>query len=180
MKKILKCEKDSVKKTYIQQQNSFIHKPAINYKKYKNISPKYNKYINKKTNKNNNNNSKNNLNEKKNDYMKKNKINIDKNKNNSKLFNNSRNNKNDFLYNDQKKKKKSKDRNLLKFLTININNNENNINKDKIYYLNVNETTACDTFINKVIYTGHNSIIEQIILEKIENPVIEKGIKLYK
>ena len=33
----------------LRNKNSFIHKPAINDKKYKNISPKYNKYINKKT-----------------------------------------------------------------------------------------------------------------------------------
>ena len=35
-------------------------------------------------------------------------------------------------------------------------------------------TTSCDTFINKIVYKRHNSIIEEMILEKLENPKIEK------
>ena len=61
----------------------------------------------------------------------------------------------------------------MKFLTIN-NNNNHKLNNDNRYYLNVNMTTSCDTFINKIVYKRHNSIIEEMILEKLENPKIEK------
>jgi len=167
---IQKCEADLLKKTYIQRTNSYIHKPAINNNKYKNISSKYNKYLNNK-----NNNNKDNYYKKKKDNKEIKKLKIDKNKKDSKLIYSSRNKENNFVYNISKDKKQSGNKNLLKFLTTNINNSNAKLNKDNIYYLNVNERASCDKYINKVVYKGHNSIIEQIILDKLENPDIKKG-----
>ena len=165
-----KCEADLIKKKYIQKTNSYIHKPATNINKYKNISSKYNKYLNK-------NNNKNNYYKKKKDNNEIKKIKIDKYNNDSKIVYSSRNKKNNFIYNVSKEKKQSYNKKLLKFLTTNINNNSNDkSNNENIYYLNVNERTSCDTFINKVVYKGHNSIIEQIILEKLENIDIKKEV----
>ena len=72
------------------------------------------------------------------------------------------------------KSKKNKKENILKFLICNINKKQKK-NNDNIYYLNVNETTSCETFINKVFYKKQNDFMEDIIIEKIEKPKKEKN-----
>lgn len=157
-----KFELDMFKKKYIQNKHSFIFKPSINDKKYKNISTKY--YQDSKNKTNNFNINKNKINGK--IKLSNKKTNSKKEKNNKSRYNNNLKDKDQFI-------KKNKQKNVLKFLTIN-NNNNHKLNNDNRYYLNVNMTTSCDTFINKIVYKRHNSIIEEMILEKLENPKIEK------
>ena len=67
------------------------------------------------------------------------------------------------------KNKSSLKVNHLNLLLKNINNKAQLINKNNIYYINVNEKMSCDTFVNKIIYKRHNSAIDNIIFQNIEN-----------
>ena len=160
-----KNELDIIKKKFMHRKESYLYKPYINYNKCKNITSIYNysKYKNNKiqTSKNN---------EKimnKTDINKKKKTKIKQNLSMQNAKNESVN------VNDKSFKiKKNKKINPLKFLNCNINNKKY-INNNNIYYLNINQTTSCDTFLNKIIYKRHNSLIDDMILEKIEKPIKE-------
>ena len=153
-----KFELDILKQTYKQNQFSYIYKPAINIKKYRNIKPKYNQCNNII------NNNKNHLNTKRKD--KNNKNNLKKYINSNKNKNHTSRNVNDILPNKKNSTQTNDQTNLLKLL--NINNKKKKLINDNRYYLNINETTSCDNFINKIIFKGHNSVIEEMILDKIE------------
>ena len=85
-----------------------------------------------------------------------------------KLNSSNQNTHNENINNKSFKIKNNNKINPLKFLICNINKKK--FINNKIYYLNVNETTSCETFINKVFYKRHNSFIDDIVLEKIERP----------
>ena len=99
------------------------------------------------------------------DRKKKN-INID-NKSKEKSVNNKNKNFTTIIEDINKKKKEKKNKNSLKYLISNINNKKRLI-KDNIYYLNVNETTSCDTYVNKINFQGRQSFIKKIIMESNE------------
>ena len=155
------CELDSIKQKYKHNQYTYYYKPAINYKKYKNISPKYNKYINKininkfiQKRKNNAVHDKNNRNPIK--------------KSNIKKFTSNSWDKN--YYNKNKNQKQDKDEQKRLNILLSKINNKKKINKNNLYYLNVNETTSCETFVNRIFYKRHNSFIEEMVLDKYKIP----------
>ena len=138
-----KYELDFIKKKYNQNKHIYVYKPKNNNKKYNRISPKYDKYSIKKVN--------NNINKNLNPRYKLSMY-IEKNTNNK-----------------IQKNKSSLKVNNLNLLLKNINNKAQLINKNNIYYINVNEKMSCDTFVNKIIYKRHNSAIDNIIFQNIEN-----------
>jgi len=171
-----KYELDFIKKKYNQNKHIYVYKPKNNNKKYNRISPKYDKYSIKKIN------YKNSVVAKKEKFLKDNKkANIKKVNNNInknlypryKLSMYIENNKNNKI---QKIKSPSKVNNL-NLLLKNINNKAQLINKNNIYYINVNEKMSCDTFVNKIIYKRHNSAIDNIIFQNIENSENTKKFK---
>ena len=160
-----KCELDSIKQKYKQNQYTYYYQPAINNRKYKNISPKYNKYINKI-----------NINKfiqkrKNNDVPNKDQRNSIKKSNIQKFTSNSWD-KN--YFNKNKNKKQDKDGQKRLNILLSKINNKKIFNKNNLYYLNVNETTSCETFVNRIIYKRHNSFIEEMVLDKYE---IKKKLK---
>ena len=157
-----KYELDYLKKKYKQNQITYVHKPVININKYKKILPKYNKYANNNRMKSSKEKSK----EKSLSDRKKKNINID-NKSKEKSVNNKNKNFTTIIEDINKKKKEKKNKNSLKYLISNVNNKKRLI-KDNIYYLNVNETTSCDTYVNKINFQGRQSFIKKIIMESNE------------
>ena len=163
-----KYELDFIKKKYNQNKHIYVYKPKNNNKKYNRISPKYDKYsINKINNKNS-------VVARKEKFLKDNK------KENIKKVNNNINKNLNPRYklsmyiekntnNKIQKNKSSLKVNNLNLLLKNINNKAQLINKNNIYYINVNEKMSCDTFVNKIIYKRHNSAIDNIIFQNIEN-----------
>lgn len=167
-----KYELNFIKKKYKQNQLTYVHKPAININKYKNIPPKYNKYSNNKINKLKP--SEENRKDKSFSFKNENNINIinkSKEKNINNKYNNDINIIQDII---GKKYKEEKKKNSLKYLISNINNKKKLI-KDNIYYLNIDEATSCDTYINTINYNGRHSFIKQIILETHETPKKRKN-----
>ena len=167
-----KYELNFIKKKYKQNQLTYVHKPAININKYKNIPPKYNKYSNNKINKLKP--SEENRKDKSFSFKNENNINIinkSKEKNINNKYNNDINIIQDII---GKKYKEEKKKNSLKYLISKINNKKKLI-KDNIYYLNIDEATSCDTYINTINYNGRHSFIKQIILETHETPKKRKN-----
>ena len=165
-----KYELNFIKKKYKQNQVTYVHKPAININKYKNIPPKYNKYSNNnKINKLKS--SEENRKDKSFSFKNENNLNIKiNNKSSEKNMNNKY--KNDINIIEDiigKKYKEEKKKNSLRYLISKINNKKKLI-KENIYYLNLDETTSCDTYINTINYNGRHSFIKQIILETHEIP----------
>ena len=157
-----KYELNFIKKKYKQNQIKYVHKPTININKYKNIPPKYNKYSNNKINKLKP--SEENKKDKSFSFKNETIININ-NKSSEKNLNNKY--KNDIKIGEDIIGKKGKDerkKNSLKYLISKINNKKKLI-KENIYYLNVDEATSCDTYINTINYNGRHSFIKHIILE---------------
>ena len=166
-----KYELDFIKKKYKQNQITYVHKPTININKYKNIPPKYNKYPNNKINKIKK--SEENRKDKSFSFKNEKKININNKSIEKKVNNKYKNHLNITEDLVGKKYKENQKKKSLKYLISKINNKKKLV-KENIYYLNVNESTSCDTYINKINYHGHHSFIKQIILETNETPKKKK------
>ena len=166
-----KYELDFIKKKYKQNQITYVHKPTININKYKNIPPKYNKYPNNKINKIKK--SEENRKDKSFSFKNEKKININNKSIEKKVDNKYKNHLNNTEDLIGKKYKENQKKKSLKYLISKINNKKKLV-KENIYYLNVDESTSCDTYINKINYHGHHSFIKQIILETNETPKKKK------
>ena len=73
-------------------------------------------------------------------------------------------------YNKNKNQKQDKDEQKRLNILLSKINNKKKINKNNLYYLNVNETTSCETFVNRIFYKRHNSFIEEMVLDKYKIP----------